>query len=65
MDRSLWSTLAVQGTESPERLEALLAMLRPVAPQIHVPDLTSCSKRIFETCRSRIARQERDGPTPG
>ena len=29
MDRSLWSTLAVHGAESPERLEILLAMLRP------------------------------------
>ena len=55
MDRSLWSTLAVHGTESPERLEALLAMLRPVAAQIQVPDLTLVLEAGFETCQSRIA----------
>ena len=57
MDRSLWSTLAVHGAESPERLEALLAMLRPVAAQIHVPDLTLVLEAAFETCQSRIARK--------
>jgi len=57
MDRSLWSTLAVHGAESPERLEALLAMLRPVAAQIHVPDLTLVVEAGFETCQSRIARK--------
>jgi thymidylate kinase len=57
MDRSLWSTLAVHGAESPERLEALLAMLRPVAAQIHVPDLTLVLEAGFETCRSRVARK--------
>jgi thymidylate kinase len=57
MDRSLWSTLAVHGAESPARLEALLAMLRPVAAQIHVPDLTLVLEARFETCLSRIARK--------
>jgi thymidylate kinase len=57
MDRSLWSTLAVHGAESPERLEALLAMLRPVAAQIHVPDFTLVLEAGFETCQSRIARK--------
>jgi thymidylate kinase len=57
MDRSLWSTLAVHGAESPDRLEALLAMLRPVAGQIHVPDLTLVLEADFETCQSRIARK--------
>jgi thymidylate kinase len=55
MDRSLWSTLAVHSAESPERLEALLAMLRPVAAQIQVPDLTLVLEADFETCQSRIA----------
>ncbi len=57
MDRSLWSTLAVHGAESPDRLEALLAMLRPVATQIQVPDLTIVLDASFETCQSRIARK--------
>ena len=57
MDRSLWSTLAVHGAENPERLETLLAMLRPVAAQIHVPDLTLVLEADFETCQSRIARK--------
>jgi thymidylate kinase len=55
MDRSLWSTLAVHGAESPARLEALLAMLRPVAEQIHAPDFTLVLEASFETCQSRIA----------
>jgi thymidylate kinase len=57
MDRSLWSTLAVHGAESPERLAALLVMLRPVANQIHVPDLTLVLEASFQTCQSRIARK--------
>jgi thymidylate kinase len=57
MDRSLWSTLAVHGAESPARLETLLAMLRPVAAEIHIPDLTLVLDAGFETCQSRIARK--------
>jgi thymidylate kinase len=57
MDRSLWSTLAVHGAHSPERLEALLAMLRPVAARIHIPDLTLVLEADFETCQSRIANK--------
>jgi thymidylate kinase len=57
MDRSLWSTLAVHGAESPERLKALLAMLRPVAAHIQIPDLTLVLNADFETCQSRIARK--------
>jgi len=57
MDRSLWSTLAVHGAESAERLEALLAMLQPVAAQIQVPDLTLVLEADFEICQSRIARK--------
>jgi thymidylate kinase len=57
MDRSLWSTLAVHGAQSPERLEALLAMLRPVADQIHAPDFTLVLEASFETCQSRIAHK--------
>jgi thymidylate kinase len=57
MDRSLWSTLAVHGAESSERLETLLGMLKPVAAQIHVPDVTLVLEASFETCQSRIARK--------
>jgi thymidylate kinase len=57
MDRSLWSTLAVHSAENPKRLKALLALLRPVAAQIHVPDLTLVLETDFETCQSRIARK--------
>lgn len=57
MDRSLWSTLAVHGAESAERLEWLLAMLRPLATWIEVPDLTLVLEASFETCQSRIAQK--------
>jgi thymidylate kinase len=57
MDRSLWSTLAVHGAENTRRLKALLAMLRPIAAQIHVPDLTLVLEAGFETCQGRIARK--------
>jgi thymidylate kinase len=57
MDRSLWSTLAVHAAESPERLESILAMLRPIAAQIYVPDLTLVLDASFETCQTRIARK--------
>lgn len=58
MDRSLWSTLAVHAAESSKRLEALLAMLRPVAAEIRVPDLTIVLEASFATCQSRIARKD-------
>lgn len=61
MDRSLWSTLAVHGAGSPERLAALLALLQPVAAQIPVPDLTLVLEADFATCQSRIARKS--GPS--
>jgi len=57
MDRSLWSTLAVHGAESAERLELLLAMLRPVAGQIRVPHLTLVLEASFTTCQTRIAKK--------
>src|SRR5262249_28450956 len=40
MDRCLWSTLAVHAAENAERLEAILAMLRPIALAIQIPQLT-------------------------
>ncbi len=57
MDRSLWSTLAVHGATRPERLEALLDMLRPVAAEIQAPDLTLVLEASYETCQARIARK--------
>jgi thymidylate kinase len=57
MDRSIWSTLAVHGAESAGRLEALLAMLGPIAAEIHVPDLTLVLEASFETCQTRIAHK--------
>lgn len=57
MDRSLWSTLAVHGASSAENLQALLAMLQPIAGQIQVPDLTIVVEATFDTCKSRIARK--------
>jgi thymidylate kinase len=57
MDRSMWSTLAVHAAKSAKRLEALLAMLRPVAEQIQVPDLTVVLVASFVTCQSRIAHK--------
>ena len=65
MDRSLWSTLAVHGAEDPERLEALLAMLRPVAAQIHVPDLTLVLEADFRNLPVAHCPQERHGPPLG
>jgi thymidylate kinase len=57
MDRSLWSTLAVHGAESSQRIEPLLEMLKPIAAQIRVPDLTLVLDASFETCQSRISRK--------
>jgi thymidylate kinase len=57
MDRSLWSTFAVQAAESTGRLRTLLDMLRPVAAEIQVPDLTIVLEATFETCQERIARK--------
>ena len=57
MDRSLWSTLAVQAAQEPRRLEALLALLRPIALQVRVPDLTLVLEASFTTCQARIARK--------
>jgi thymidylate kinase len=58
MDRSLWSTLAVHAAEDIQRLEALLTMLRPIAPEIRVPDLTLVLDASFETCQIRISHKE-------
>jgi thymidylate kinase len=57
LDRSMWSTLAVHAAHSAERLEVVLAMLRPVADQVPVPDLTLVLEASFDTCQSRIARK--------
>jgi thymidylate kinase len=57
MDRSLWSTLAVHAGEESRRLQVLLDMLRPVAAEIQVPDLTLVLEATFETCQARIARK--------
>ncbi len=65
MDRSLWSTLAVHGAENPKRLETLLAMLRPVAAQIHVPDLTLVLEAELRDLPVAHCAQERCGPPFG
>jgi thymidylate kinase len=57
MDRCLWSTLAVHAAESIERLQALLAMLAPIASEIRIPQLTVILQASFQTCQSRIARK--------
>jgi thymidylate kinase len=57
MDRSLWSTLAVHAAESPERLEALLTMLAPVAAQVRVPSLTLVLEASLAARQARIARK--------
>lgn len=60
MDRSLWSTLAVHAAEAPERLGTVLAMLKPVAGSICVPDLTMVLRASFKTCQQRIAQKNRE-----
>jgi thymidylate kinase len=57
MDRCLWSTLAVHAAESPERLAALLAMLRPVAGEVRVPSLTLVLEASLAACQTRIAQK--------
>ena len=57
MDRSLWSTLAVHGAESPDHLGKVLAMLDPFAGNVRVPDLTLVLDASFETCQTRIAHK--------
>jgi thymidylate kinase len=56
-DRSLWSTLAVHAAEKPERLQALIAMLEPVAREVQVPQLTLVLEASFDTCQARIAHK--------
>jgi thymidylate kinase len=58
MDRSLWSTLAVHAAESTARLEALLDMLRPIASEVGVPDLTLVLEASLETCQARSSHKE-------
>ena len=58
MDRSLWSTLAVHAAERIQRLEAILTMLRPIAAEIRVPDLTLVLEASFATCQTRISQKE-------
>ena len=60
MDRSLWSTLAVHAAEAPQRLAAVLAMLKPVAGRVCAPDLTIVLQASFATCQGRIARKDQD-----
>ncbi len=57
MDRSLWSTLAVHAAERIQRLGAILTMLRPIATEIRVPDLTLVLEASFETCQTRISQK--------
>jgi thymidylate kinase len=57
MDRSLWSTLAVHGSDDLERLRLLLDMLRPVADKIRVPHLTLVLEASLMTCQSRIGKK--------
>jgi thymidylate kinase len=57
MDRCIWSTLAVHGAESTKRLAALLAMLKPVASLVRVPDLTLVLEATYATCQTRIAKK--------
>lgn len=57
MDRCLWSTLAVHGAEEITRLRDLIAMLRPIAELIRVPQITLVLEASFATCQSRIAKK--------
>ena len=57
MDRSLWSTFAVQAATDAGRLAALAGMLRPVAEMIRIPNLTLVLEASFATCAGRIARK--------
>jgi thymidylate kinase len=57
MDRCLWSTLAVHAAESADRLEALVAMLGPIAHHLRIPQLTIVLDASFATCQSRIAKK--------
>lgn len=57
MDRCLWSTLAVHAAVQFDRLEALIAMVQPIARQIQVPRLTIVLEASFDTCQSRIANK--------
>jgi thymidylate kinase len=57
LDRSLWSTLAVHAAHSPKRLEALLALLAPIAAEVRVPSLTILLKASLTTCQSRFAQK--------
>ena len=55
MDRSLWSTLAVHAATDARRLAALVAMLKPIADVVEVPDLTIVLEASFAACQARIS----------
>jgi thymidylate kinase len=57
MDRSLWSTLAVQYAHDPARLEKLLAMVDLAADRLITPHLTIVLEAGLETCNRRIANK--------
>ncbi len=57
MDRSLWSTFAVHGAHSPERLAELVAMIHPIAGYVPVPDLVLVLEASLSTCQARSARK--------
>ncbi len=55
MDRSVWSTLAVQYAHDPQRLAPLMSLLSVAGDRIKAPDLTIVLEASPATCRGRIA----------
>jgi thymidylate kinase len=57
MDRSIWSTLAVHAATDPRRLDALAAILRPIADCVEIPARTLVLEASFATCQTRMANK--------
>jgi thymidylate kinase len=57
MDRCLWSTLAVHAAESFSRLPTLVEMIRPIADQVQIPQITLVLEASFSTCQERISQK--------
>jgi thymidylate kinase len=55
MDRSVWSTLAVNYAHDPGRMEVLMPLVDLAAGRIKVPDLTIVLEASPATCRQRVA----------
>ncbi len=59
-DRSIWSTLSVQTSENPKRLNSLIDIAFNLENIDIEPDITIILRASYETCRDRISKKSMD-----